>query len=126
MNSEDGYRLLAGKCRQICEAIANIDPEWRLVRGYYYCPIWGQRTHWWLVSKDGIIYDPTVAQFPNPEGEYVEFDGLIACEECGKEMKESDIIAEKDGMHFDGHHAFCSGRCHARCVGLEEFYVQDN
>lgn len=112
MTPEDGYRLLAGKCKTICEAIAQADPQWRLVRGHYVCPMWGFRAHWWLVAQDGTIYDPTVFQFPVPRiGDYVEFNGRVECAECGKEMDESEA-------EFESNYAFCSGRCHGRFVGV--------
>jgi hypothetical protein len=109
---EDGYRLLAGNCKRICEAIASVDDEWTLVRGHYICPMWGERAHWWLKAKDGTIYDPTVFQFPTPRiGDYVEFDGTVTCSQCGKEMKE-------DEASFESNYAFCSGECHGRFVGV--------
>ncbi len=112
MNANDGYRLLAGKCHTICEAIAKVDDEWTLTRGHYVCPQWGTRSHWWLKAKDGTIYDPTVDQFPAPRrGEYVEFTGIVECAQCGKEMPEADAS-------FDSNYAFCSGACHGYFVGV--------
>lgn len=111
MNPDDGYRMLAGKCKKICESIAAVDPGWRLVRGHYVCPFWGSRAHWWLESTDGVIYDPTVFQFPSSIGDYEEFDGVVECAECGKRMKEEDAS-------FDSNYAFCSGECNMRFVGL--------
>lgn len=115
MNHDDGYRLLAGHCKSICDAIASVRKEWTPVRGHYVCPFWGERAHWWLVSKDGVIYDPTVDQFPVPHvGEYIPFNGIVACSECGKEMPESEAS-------FESNYAFCSVACHMRFVGLGEF-----
>ena len=28
----------------------------------------------------------------------------------------------EDDAHFDGHQVFCSGRCHASCIGMLEYY----
>lgn len=114
MNRDDGYRLLAEKCKKICDAIAAADPEWRIVRGHYICPMWGKREHWWLEAKDGTVYDPTVFQFPTSLGDYVEFDGTVECAQCGKQMKE-------DEASFHGNYAFCSNVCGMRFVGLGEF-----
>lgn len=112
MNSENGYRLLAGKCKLVCEAIAKADPQWTLTRGHYVCTVWGPRAHWWLTSKDGVVYDPTVFQFPAPRmGSYEPFSGRVSCAECGKEMDESEA-------EFESNYAFCSGKCHMRFVGL--------
>lgn len=112
MNPEDGYRILAGTCKKVCEAIAATDKRWRLVRGHYICPMWGYRGHWWLEWEDGTIYDPTVFQFPTPRiGSYEEFNGIVECAQCGKEMKEEEAS-------FDSNYAFCSGECHGRFVGV--------
>lgn len=111
MKHNDGYRLLAGKCKEICEAISKTNDEWTLVRGHYDCPIWGERAHWWLVAKDGTIYDPTVFQFPSSIGEYIPFNGMVGCAECGKEMPEAEAS-------FESNYAFCSTQCHMRFVGL--------
>lgn len=112
MNAEDGYRLLAGKCKSVCEAIAKMDSQWTLTRGHYICPMWGPRAHWWLTAKDGTVYDPTIFQFPTPRiGYYEPFDGRVSCAECGKEMDEAEA-------EFESNYAFCSGNCHMRFVGL--------
>lgn len=117
MNRDDGYRLLAGKCKAYCEAIVAADPQagWRLVRGHYHDPLWPKpRGHWWLESPDGVIYDPTREQFPTagsfPDA-YVEFDGMCECAECGKSVREEDA-------DIDGNYAFCSHQCHGRFVGV--------
>jgi len=40
-------------------------PELQRIRGFYYCGVWGERTHWWLVTESGVIVDPTAVQFPS-------------------------------------------------------------
>lgn len=112
MNSDQGYRLLAGKCQTICEAIAVAHPEFRLVRGHYFCPMWNRdRGHWWL-ECDGVVYDPTRDQFPSKgSGVYTEFRGMVSCAECGKQVKEDDA-------EIEGNYAFCSSLCHGRFVGV--------
>jgi hypothetical protein len=116
MKSNQGYRLLAGKCRLICSAIATTDASsrWRLARGTYWCPMWNcKRDHWWLVSPDGVIYDPTRDQFPSRgSGEYDELDvNNIECGQCGKCGKETDMIQ-------NGNYLFCSDACAMYFVGL--------
>lgn len=54
-----------GDCRKWAEAMRVVFPELALVRGHYYCVVWGQRGHWWLVASDGEVVDPTAAQFPS-------------------------------------------------------------
>lgn len=107
------YERFRGKCREMSEAAVKEDPTLRLVRGHYLCWEWGSQEHWWTVRADGTIHDPTKLQFPSKgDGEYVEFNGIVYCAECGKDMKEEDV---KDS---DGHYAFCSGMCHGRFVGV--------
>lgn len=109
------YLEFRGKCKEYCEAELKADPTLTMVRGHYHCPFWGEQPHWWLKRKDGTIIDPTVKQFPSPHiGEYVEFNGLVKCSECGAEINEGDAS-------FESNYCFCSAACHMRFVGLEEF-----
>jgi len=48
-----------GKCKEICQEMIGEFPELKLVRGHYYCMVWGRRMHWWLESPKGKIIDPT-------------------------------------------------------------------
>jgi hypothetical protein len=107
------YMKYRGKCKELSEAAIESDSTLRLVRGYYYCPIWNsQEPHWWTASPDGKIHDPTKDQFPSKGGGmYEEFDGKIECSECGKEMNE-------DEADIEGNYAFCSYTCHGRFVGV--------
>lgn len=110
--SSENYAKFRGKCREYAEAACKKDPSLTLVRGHYLCPFWGKQPHWWCKKPDGTIVDPTVKQFPVPSvGEYVEFNGVIQCSECGKEMKEEEA-------DIDGNYAFCSTKCHLLFVGL--------
>lgn len=90
-----------GRCREVTDRMVQQFPELRQVRGYYHCPIWGEREHWWCVDPNGKVVDPTFAQFPSKGiGEYVEYHGPEAtgmCPECG-------------GYCFDGNY-FCSEPC---------------
>ena len=96
----------------MCEALVDKDHTLTLVRGYYYCPIWGKQGHWWVKKPDGTIIDPTKLQFPSKGiGEYVEFVGIIECSNCGKSMMEEDA-------NIQGRYAFCSDECHMRFVGV--------
>ena len=85
----------------------------RLVRGHYWCPLWDKdEPHWWCVKPDGTIVDPTARQFPSKGlGTYTEFDGRIACSECGEEITEAEAT-------FASNYAFCSSRCYGRFVGV--------
>lgn len=107
------YELYRGKCREMSEQAVKDDPSLVLVRGHYFCPIWGtSEQHWWTVRPDGSIYDPTSNQFPSKGfGIYTPFDGSCECSECGK------LVLEEDA-HFEGRYAFCSYTCHGKFVGI--------
>ena len=107
------YQIYRGKCRELSEkAIAN-DPTLTLVRGHYYCPVWGEQPHWWTITAEGKIFDPSVKQFPTQGvgAEYVPFDGVVECAQCGKRLPEEEAS-------FDSNYAFCSSRCNMWFVGL--------
>lgn len=109
----DGYRRYRGRCKELSEAACAADPELKLVRGHYFCPLWGtNEEHWWTVRKDGAIHDPTREQFPSKGfGTYEPFNGVVKCAECGKEIAEEDA-------RIDGNYAFCSYRCNGAFVGV--------
>jgi len=115
MNEQSDYLKYRGKCKELSEAAIALDPTLRLVRGHYYCPMWGQQDHWWCEKPDGTIVDPSVNQFPSKGmGEYEEFNGVCECAQCGKEVSEDEAILE-------GRYALCSENCRLRFVGLESF-----
>lgn len=107
------YQKYRGKCKEFCELEIKSNPELRLVRGHYFCPIWNRNEqHWWCVDKNGEIIDPTSKQFPsNGYGTYEEFDGMCACEQCGKRIPEDEMILQ-------GRYPVCSTKCALRLVGL--------
>lgn len=113
MSRDDNYIKYRGRCKEYCEQAVAEDPTLRLVRGYYYCPIWkSKEAHWWTERPDGTIHDPTRMQFPSEGmGDYQEFDGHIECAECLKRVAEEDAVVY-------GNYAFCCGTCCARFVGL--------
>jgi len=112
MNNQSDYLKYRGKCKELCEGLIKKDSSLRLVRGYYYCPMWGEQPHWWCENKNKKIIDPTRLQFPSKGlGEYIEFNGMLQCAECGKE------VAEKDA-DIAGNYAFCSYNCHGKFVGI--------
>lgn len=103
---------LRGKCYEMSAALCANNPALTLVRGHYLCPIWGEQAHWWCVSDDGAIVDPTAEQFPSGGlGEYIPFDGHISCSNCGVKVPESDAY---DGGN--GRHMFCSCTCYGQFV----------
>lgn len=105
---------LRGKCKSMAEEAVTADPSLRLVRGWYFCPIWStNEQHWWTARPDGSIYDPTAAQFPSlGAGMYEEFAGTFECEECGREFPEDEAYPTGNS------HLVCSTECFGRMVGF--------
>jgi hypothetical protein len=109
---KSNYEKYRGKCKQFSEFACFVNPSLTLVRGHYHCPLWGEQAHWWTTYHDGSIYDPTVKQFPSGgAGEYVKFNGLVNCYECGKEISEEQAIIMSN-------YAVCSDACAFSLVGL--------
>lgn len=112
MDNIEGYIKYRGKCKELAEQAVEQDITLTLVRGHYWCPFWGLQPHWWCVTPDGDVYDPTAAQFPsNGEGDYIPFNGIVECSQCGKETSESEA-------YLHGNYALCSLECQFRFVGL--------
>lgn len=108
------YLKFRGKCKELSEALAAKHPNYTLVRGFYYEPLWSrEEQHWWCVDEQGTIHDPSRKQFPSggiPEF-YKAFDGMIDCAECGNQVAE-------DQARLDGRYAFCSYECNGKFVGV--------
>jgi hypothetical protein len=117
----DGYDFFRGRCKEICGSLILVFPSLRLVRGHYDCYAWRTKEqHWWCVTPDGVIVDPTSSQFGcKGLGDYEEFDGTIACAQCGKTFHEDEAMLRKAGGPFiDGRYGFCSGKCYGKFVGV--------
>lgn len=56
-----------GNCEKETRKMKEQFPNLETVYGYYYCPIWGQRNHFFLYDPDlnNLIIDPTAKQFPS-------------------------------------------------------------
>ncbi|WP_414039440.1 hypothetical protein ACJU26_09625 [Acidithiobacillus sp. M4-SHS-6] len=113
MSYEENYKQYRGKCRELAEEACANNPELKLVRGHYWCPIWNrEEPHWWCTDGSGKIVDPSARQFPSAGlGIYTPFNELVACAECGKSVQEHEAT-------FESNYAFCSTRCLMRFVGL--------
>jgi hypothetical protein len=97
---DDGY----GKCADVTQRMAAAFPELKRIRGHYYCVVWGERTHWWLVAPDGTIVDPTKAQFPS------KGTGVYAPWHEG-DREPSGMCANCGELCYDGD-TCCSAACH--------------
>ena len=107
------YLKYRGKCKELAEEKVSDCPDLRLVRGYYYCPIFGTKEqHWWTEDREGNIFDPSKDQFPSKgTGTYEEFDGYLECCQCGKRIREEDAI-------IHGRYGACTPKCMMMFVGL--------
>ena len=88
-----------GMCKHYSELMVKVFPELRLAKGWYIDPTCIQHPHWWCVTPQGIIIDPTVEQFMLG-GTYKEYDGpepTGRCYNCGA------LVFEMRN--------FCSGDC---------------
>lgn len=77
-----------GKCDVRTEEMVAAFPELRRARGFYHCPSWGPRTHWWCLTADGTVVDPSCRQFPSGgAGRYQELEEdelpTGVCPDCG-------------------------------------------
>jgi hypothetical protein len=113
MSYQDDYKKYRGKCKEMCEALIQENPELSMVRGWYYEPEWDRKEpHWWCVDAEGNIHDPSVKQYPSQgAGEYTPFGGFFECAECAKSIPEAEVIQM-------GNYPCCSDKCAMRLVGL--------
>ena len=119
-NIKTDYQVFRGKCKEVCEHLQAVLPDLRLAKGWYNEPGWDKNSchHWWLVSPEGTIVDPTAGQFPSKgiSQLYEEFDEettLLNCYECGKE-----ITYDQAKKNSQGRYVLCSGECYGRLVGV--------
>lgn len=95
----DGY----GQCQIATKTMAKAFPELTRVRGHYFCPVWGERPHWWLVTQDGEIVDPTKNQHPSKgKGHYEPWD---------ESQPEPTGICPNCGEYCYGGKSVCSDEC---------------
>lgn len=92
----EGFKV-NGRCKEVTEEMKTAFPELERVRGHVHMPCIPERGHWWLVTNDGTIIDPTVSQFSDPNYIYgggkkpIEYEPLPddfeepkgKCMECG-------------------------------------------
>jgi hypothetical protein len=65
-----------GACSVMTAAMTGAFSELRRVRGHYLCTAWGPREHWWCITPDGAIVDPTAHQFPSARKYPGSVDGV--------------------------------------------------
>ena len=111
--SENDYVKYRGKCKEFCEELCRENPDLKMVRGHYWCPISNKsEQHWWTVDPSGKIIDPTRKQFlSGGAGEYTEFRGIVSCDQCGKDIPEEEA-------QYASNYVLCSDKCYGRMVGV--------
>lgn len=89
-------RLTLGKCVEEVHAMHQEFPELEVVKGHVYVEWFAghqrerKRGHWWLVTSDGDIVDPTAGQFPVIERYEAYVEGahvrVGTCMNCGEPL----------------------------------------
>ncbi len=103
--------FVRGKCDAFTRQMVEAFPELTRQPGFVQCS-WGQEQHWWCVTLDGIIVDPTVNQF---NGGLIHYDPIDvndpddvaripigSCANCSE-----DIYPDSECTN-----TVCSNRCH--------------
>ena len=104
--------FVRGKCKSAVEEMIMDFPELRIAKGMVWCPYpYEEQQHWWCVTTDGIVVDPTVSQFPAVLSyeEHKEGDPIIVgkCLNCGDDIWEPN--------RDTGEPAYSSSICNASC-----------
>ena len=105
-----------GLCRAKCEQMVEEFPELKMVRGHVTVPAveqWADDPHWWLLTPDGEVVDPTARQFP--QGCVVLYDPWDE-----SQPEPTGVCPNCGGYCFEGG-TCCSDECHnayaAYCMG---------
>lgn len=80
-----------GRCREAVVLMKQAFPELLVSRGHV-STIWGMRAHWWLLTPEGEVVDPTASQYPGIF-EYLPWEPgdevqVGKCMNCGEEIWE--------------------------------------
>ena len=110
--SRMGKRVL-GRCKEAVAELRTEFPELTQVRGHTHGE-WGKRAHVWAVTDEGMIVDPTRAQYPGHiDYEAFEPSQLVrvgTCMDCGAplEVEAFDLDAE---LPAHPNNPFCDEAC---------------
>ena len=110
----DNYKKYRGKCKIFAEEEVRKNSNLKLVKGWYYCPIWNtEEQHYWCENEKGEIIDPTKLQFPSKGmGKYKRYNGVLPCSCCKTDIKESEI--QESLVHSK--YIFCTTQCYSKFV----------
>lgn len=85
--------FVRGKCDEATQLMCAAFPELRRAAGFAHSS-WGRDQHWWCVSPEGEIVDPTASQFLGGIADYEELDlekdrdriPTGVCMDCGDDV----------------------------------------
>jgi len=101
-----------GTCSSATEDMVDDFPELRRARGFVYCSA-GRYQHWWCVTEDGDVVDPTASQFMLDEGHKLLYEEL---DDATVELIiPSGVCADCGGDVFHGD-SFCSVECESNTI----------
>jgi hypothetical protein len=102
---EEQKFFLRGKCKEAAKKMILAFPELRLACGFAYCS-WGRDEHWWCVTQEGRVVDPTASQFRGP----VAYKELDPNDPETRKIVPTGVCADC-GEPVYGGKSFCSDRC---------------
>lgn len=110
------YLAAYGECKTAVERMVAEFPELRKARGFFYSVAWGQREHWWCVTAEGRIIDPTRCQFPDG----FALDGAAYHELVGTDEEIADQVptgvCADCGSPVYGGASFCNENCESATI----------
>lgn len=106
---------LTGKCAAATKEMAAAFPELTRVAGWAHLEGGGSPEHWWCVTADGTVVDPTAGQWSTPVERYEAFKpgGTVRvgrCMNCGWDIY--DKVTTLDGPR----RFVCSDECNDELV----------
>lgn len=116
--------LVRAQCKQFSAEFCAQFPELRMQAGFFgadptgpdVMPDFSYVEHWWCVTPDGEIVDPTRAQFGDSTGQYWPYDENVHKIQIGRCINCGDYIY---GLKKDGPASVCGLDCE---VALEQYY----
>jgi hypothetical protein len=103
-----------GRCEEATRIMVKVFPELTRVAGHVETIEWGRRAHWWCTTPNGVIVDPTAAQFSGiSEYEPLQVGSLIRtgkCMNCGDEIWKP-CLDPLDLSSMPTHDCSCSPEC---------------